>query len=143
MDRTINYESGIMKEDKKYTFDAGDEQLLVHLFAEAASTEVADDGFTAAVVGQLPSAAGRTTRLWTCLCGGVGLLLAVVFRAWEYAVDALAWCVGLLHDDLFRHALLLAPVVMCVAIMGVVGTCVYLAIGELRGRTDSLAVLDF
>ncbi|MGN1230241.1 MAG: DUF5056 domain-containing protein [Prevotella sp.] len=65
--------------------------LLNQLFAEAAKTEIADNGFTRKVIRQLPSRAELYNRIWTCACIIVAVLLLSYFKAWNYLFD---WAVN-------------------------------------------------
>lgn len=61
--------------------------LLNQLFAEAANTEIADNGFTRKVMRQLPSRAELYNRIWTFACVIVAIFLLTYFKAWNYLFD--------------------------------------------------------
>ena len=59
------------------------ERLLQNFFSEAASTPIADDGFTNRLMQRLPQRVNWFTRLWNILCITVFAVLFVAFRGWE------------------------------------------------------------
>ena len=61
--------------------------LLNNLFAEAAKTEIADNGFSRKVMRRLPSRAERMSRIWTCVCTMAAVVLLTYFKAWNYLFD--------------------------------------------------------
>ena len=65
--------------------------LLNNLFAEAAKTEIADNGFSRKVMRRLPSRAERMSRIWTCVCTMAAVVLLTYFKAWNYIFD---WAVN-------------------------------------------------
>ena len=65
--------------------------LLNNLFAEAAKTEIADNGFSRKVMRRLPSRAERMSRIWTCVCTMAAVVLRTYFKAWNYIFD---WAVN-------------------------------------------------
>ncbi|MGM9780202.1 MAG: DUF5056 domain-containing protein [Prevotella sp.] len=65
--------------------------LLNQLFAEAAKTEIADNGFTRKVMRRLPSRAELYNRIWTFACVIVAIFLLTYFKAWNYLLD---WAVN-------------------------------------------------
>lgn len=65
--------------------------LLNNLFAEAAKTEIADNGFSRKVMRRLPSRAERMSRIWTFVCTMAAVVLLTYFKAWNYIFD---WAVN-------------------------------------------------
>ena len=65
--------------------------LLNNLCAEAAKTEIADNGFSRKVMRRLPSRAERMSRIWTCVCTMAAVVLLTYFKAWNYIFD---WAVN-------------------------------------------------
>ena len=72
--------------------DMEDKDILQNnLFAEAAKTEIADNGFSRKVMRRLPSRAERMSRIWTCVCTMAAVVLLTYFKAWNYIFD---WAVN-------------------------------------------------
>ena len=65
--------------------------LLKNLFAGAAKTEIAGNGFSRKVMRRLPSRAERMSRIWTCVCTMAAVVLLTYFKAWNYIFD---WAVN-------------------------------------------------
>ena len=64
------------------------DRLLQQFFSEAASQQIADNGFTERVMQSLPVADQRSwlnrfSRLWTWFCIAVFVVLFIVCRGWE------------------------------------------------------------
>ncbi len=59
------------------------ERLLQQFFSEAASQQIADNGFTERVIRRLPSRINWFTHLWTLFCVVTFAVLFVAFRGWE------------------------------------------------------------
>ena len=72
--------------------------LLNQLFAEAAKTEIADNGFTRKVMRQLPSRAELYNRIWTCACIIVAVILLTYFKAWNYLFDLAVNAICVTHN---------------------------------------------
>lgn len=88
--------------------------LLDQLFAEAAQTEIADNGFTRQVMRRLPSRAERYSRIWTIICSVIAVALLTYFKAWNLFVDAVINTVCLSLNIDWLHVLtlfLLFPII--------------------------------
>ena len=59
------------------------DRLLQQFFSEAASQQIADDGFTERVMQHLPSRMNWFVRIWNTVCIGLFAVLFIVFRGWE------------------------------------------------------------
>ena len=59
------------------------DSLLQQFFSEAASQQIADDGFTERVMQRLPSRMNWFVRIWNTVCIGLFAVLFIVFRGWE------------------------------------------------------------
>jgi len=59
------------------------DRLLQQFFSEAASQQIADDGFTERVMQHLPSRMNWFVRIWNTVCIGLFVVLFIVFRGWE------------------------------------------------------------
>lgn len=70
-----------MTDDNK-SYD-GDE-LLVKQFLSQGKTDIADEGFSRRVMRSLPTRAWKLSRLWTCCCIAVFVLLFIVFHGWDF-----------------------------------------------------------
>lgn len=92
--------------------------LLDQLFAEAAKTEIADNGFTRQVMRRLPSRAERYSRIWTIICTVIAVALLTYFKAWNLFVDAVINTACLLVNIDWLHLLpliLLLPLITMIA----------------------------
>lgn len=92
--------------------------LLDRLFAEAAQTEIADNGFTRQVMRRLPSRAERYSRIWTIICTVIAVALLTYFKAWNLFVDAVINTACLLVNIDWLHLLpliLLLPLITMIA----------------------------
>lgn len=92
--------------------------LLDRLFAEAAQTEIADNGFTRQVMRRLPSCAERYSRIWTIICTVIAVALLTYFKAWNLFVDAVINTACLLVNIDWLHLLpliLLLPLITMIA----------------------------
>lgn len=92
--------------------------LLDRLFAEAAQTEIADNGFTRQVMRRLPSRAERYSRIWTIICTVIAVALLTYFKAWNLFVDAVINTACLLVNIDWQHLLpliLLLPLITMIA----------------------------
>ena len=79
--------------------------LLNQLFAQAANTEIADNGFTRKVMRQLPSRGELYNRIWTCVCIIMSVLLLTYFKAWNYIIDWVVNVVCVSHNIDWLHLL--------------------------------------
>lgn len=59
------------------------DRLLQQFFSEAASQQIADDGFTERVMQHLPSRMNWFVRIWNTVCIGLFVVLFIVFRGWN------------------------------------------------------------
>lgn len=59
------------------------ERLLQQFFSEAASQQIADNGFTERVMRRLPSQKSWIARFWTPCCIATFVVLFIAFRGWE------------------------------------------------------------
>ena len=59
------------------------DSLLQQFFSEAASQQIADDGFTERVMQRLPSRMNWFVRIWNTVCIVLFAVLFVVFRGWD------------------------------------------------------------
>ena len=77
--------------------------LLNNLFAEAAKTEIADNGFSRKVMRRLPSRAERMSRIWTLVCTMAAVVLLTSFKAWNYIFDWAVNVVCVSHSINWQH----------------------------------------
>ena len=59
------------------------DSLLQQFFSEAASQQIADNGFTERVMQRLPSRMNWFVRIWNTVCIVLFAVLFVVFRGWD------------------------------------------------------------
>ena len=59
------------------------DSLLQQFFSEAASQQIADDGFTERVMQRLPSRMNWFVRIWNTVCIALFAVLFVVFHGWD------------------------------------------------------------
>ena len=59
------------------------DRLLQQFFSEAASQQIADNGFTERVRQRLPMRMNWFVRVWNTVCIGLFAVLFIVFRGWE------------------------------------------------------------
>ena len=59
------------------------DRLLQQFFSEAASQQIADNGFTERVMQRLPMRMNWFVRIWNTVCIGLFAVLFIVFRGWE------------------------------------------------------------
>ncbi len=95
------------------------ERLLQQFFSEAASQQIADDGFTERVMQRIeatqPSLSPQTsmfTRLWTPFCITVFVVLFIVFRGWELLAVHFEVMLRTLSTQSFSVNLLAAAVIL-------------------------------
>ncbi len=62
------------------------ERLLQQFFSEAASQQIADNGFTERVMERLPLRTNWFVRIWNTVCILLFAVLFVVFRGWDLLV---------------------------------------------------------
>jgi TRAP-type mannitol/chloroaromatic compound transport system permease small subunit len=62
------------------------ERLLQQFFSEAASQQIADNGFTERVMQRLPLRTNWFVRIWNTVCILLFTVLFVVFRGWDLLI---------------------------------------------------------
>lgn len=103
--------------------------LLDKLFAEAAKTEIADNGFSRRVMRRLPLRAEKYSRIWTAICTSAAIILLTYFKAWNYLLDGAINVVCALHNINWLHVL---PLIILLPTATMLISSVY-AYRELRG----------
>jgi len=93
------------------------EMLLRQFFSEAASQQIADNGFSRRVMSSLPARVNWFVRLWTAFCVTVGVVLFVVFRGWELLAAHFAMLLGTLLNTRFHFSFGTMAVVVFVLLL--------------------------
>lgn len=89
-----------------------DDLLLQQFFSEAATQQIADDGFSERVMRRLPTRINWFVRLWNVFCVAVGVVLFVVFRGWELLADHFILLLRTLLNTQFHFSLMTTAVVI-------------------------------
>ena len=101
------------------------DSLLQQFFSEAASQQIADDGFTERVMQRLPSRMNWFVRIWNTVCIGLFVVLFIVFRGWDLLAVQLEVMLRTMSTHSFSVNLLMAFTIIFGLLFVGVGEVIY------------------
>ena len=101
------------------------DSLLQQFFSEAASQQIADNGFTERVMQRLPSRMNWFVRIWNTVCIVLFAVLFVVFRGWDLLVVQLEVMLRTMSTHSFSINLLMVFTIVFGLLFVGVGEVIY------------------
>ena len=101
------------------------DRLLQQFFSEAASQQIADNGFTERVMQRLPSRMNWFVRIWNTVCIALFAVLFVVFRGWDLLAVQLEVMLRTLSTHSFSINLLMVFTIVFGLLFVGVGEMIY------------------